>query len=310
MDRLDAMAIFVTVVDQRSLAAAARALGKSPATVTRAIALLESRLGERLLHRSARTLKLTDSGERQLAVFRNVLAELEEAQKPADDESRMEGVLTITAPELFGRLKLMPIVESFVAAHPEVRMRVWLLNRVVNLIDEGVDAAVRIAQLPDSSVKAVGIGELRKMLCASPAYIERSGSPTHPRDLERHACIGADGHDRELWRFLDRSSPRGKAFSVPVEPNLVLNSAGAAVDAATRGSGIAQALSYQIVDAVVERRLLSVLSSFEPKPVPAHLVFHTVPRHNAALRAFIDHAVPLLRQALTDIEHRMPAEHG
>jgi DNA-binding transcriptional LysR family regulator len=189
MDRLDAMAIFVTVVDQRSLAAAARVLGKSPATVTRAIAILESRLGERLLHRSARTLKLTESGERQLAVFRSVLAELEEAQKPSDDEGRIEGALTITAPELFGRLKVMPIVESFVAAHPEVRMRVLLLNRVVNLIDEGVDAAVRIAQLPDSSVKAVGIGELRKMLCASPMYIDRFGHPKYPTDLDRQPAL-------------------------------------------------------------------------------------------------------------------------
>jgi DNA-binding transcriptional LysR family regulator len=310
MDRLDAMAIFVTVVDQRSLAAAARVLGKSPATVTRAIALLESRLGERLLHRSARTLKLTESGERQLAVFRSVLAELEEAVNPSDDDGRVEGALTITASELFGRLKVMPVVESFVAKHPGARMRVLLLNRLVNLVDEGVDVAVRIAQLPDSSVKAVGIGELRKMFCASPAYIERFGNPKHPADLQHHACIGTDGHDRELWRFLDRSPPRNKTFSVPVEPHLVLNSAGAAVDAALRGSGISQALSYQIVDAVADGRLLPVLTSFEPKPVPAQLIFHTIPRHNAALRAFIDHAVPLLRQALVDIEHRMPSDRG
>lgn len=310
MDRLDAMQIFVAVVEQRSLAAAARVLGKSPATVTRAIALLEGRLGERLLHRSARTLKLTESGERHLAVYRTVLAELEEAETPSDIEGRVEGTLTITAPELFGRLKVMPVIESFLAAHPGVRMRVLLLNRLVNLVDEGVDAAVRIARLADSSVKAVGIGELRKMLCASPAYIDRFGAPVHPEDLQRHACIGADGHDQELWRFVDRCLPRSKPFSIAVQPRLMLNSAGAAVDAAMRGSGICQALSYQIVDAVVEGRLVPVLPNFEPKTIPAQLVFHAIPRHNAALRAFIDHAVPLLRQALSDIGHRMPPGRG
>lgn len=310
MDRLEAMATFVTVVDQRSLAAAARVLGKSPATVTRAIALLESRLGERLLHRSARTLKLTESGERHLAVYRNVLADLDEAETPSDVEGRIEGTLTITAPELFGRLKVMPVVESFLATHPGARVRVLLLNRLVNLANEGVDVAVRFAQLPDSSVRAVGIGELRKMLCASPSYIDRFGAPQHPDDLERHSCIGADGHERELWRFVDRSSTRSKTFSVAVQPRLMLNSAGAAVDAAIRGSGICQALSYQIVDPVVEGRLLPVLPSFEPKTIPAHLVFHTIHRHNAVLRAFIDHAVPLLRQALLDIAHRMPSNHS
>ncbi len=306
MDRLDAMAIFVAVVRHRSLAAAARALGRSPATVTRAVALLESRSGDRLLHRSARLLRLTESGERHVAVYRAILAELAAVEKPVKGEDGVEGTLTITAPELFGRLKVMPIVDNFLAQHPTVRVRILLLNRVVNLIDEGVDVAVRLAPLPDSAVRAVGVGELRKPLCASPAYVQKFGLPARPADLELHTCIGMEGNDRELWRFIDRSSSRSRAVSVAIQPRIVLNSAGAAVDAAVRGSGVCQTLSYQVVDHVAAGRLVLVLPAFEPKTVPVHLVFHSVPRRNAALRAFIDHAVPSLRHELIQIGSRMP----
>lgn len=307
MDRLDAMAIFLAVVDQGSLAAAARALGRSPATVTRAIAMLEGRLGERLLHRNARTLRLTAGGERQAAIWRSVLAELAQAERNPE-AGRLEGTIGITAPELFGRLKVMPVLEAFLAGHPAVRARLLLLNRVVNLVDEGVDVAVRLAPLPESGIIAVRLGEVRKLTCAAPSYLERCGAPEQPAALARHICIGAEeGGGRELWRFTDRSAGRARTVPVALEPRIVLNSAGTAVDTALRGSGICRVLSYQVVDHLAAGRLVALLPGFEPEPTPVHLVFHPVPRRHAALRAFIDHATPLLRAELAAISSSMAA---
>lgn len=308
MDRLDAMAIFLAVVDQGSLAAAARALGRSPATVTRAIATLESRLGERLLHRNARTLRLTAGGERHVAIYRSVLAELDQAERNPAEAGRLEGTIGITAPELFGRLKVMPVLEGFLAGHPAVRARLLLLNRVVNLVDEGVDVAVRLAPLPDSGIVAVRLGEVRKLTCAAPSYLERCGAPEQPAALARQICIGAEeGGGRELWRFTDRSAARGRTVSIALEPRIVLNSAAVAVDTAIRGSGICRVLSYQVVDHLAAGRLVALLPGFEPEPTPVHLVFHPIPRRNAVLRAFIDHATPLLRAELAAISSRMGA---
>jgi DNA-binding transcriptional LysR family regulator len=308
MDRLDAMAIFVAVVDQGSLAAAARALGRSPATVTRAIAVLESRLGERLLHRNARALRLTDSGERHVAVYRAVLAELDEAEQAATGPGRLDGTIGITAPELFGRLKVMPVLEMFLAGHPAVRARLLLLNRVVNLVDEGVDVAVRLAPLPDSGIVATRLGEMRKLTCAAPSYLARCGVPESPAELRRHICIGTEeGSGRELWRFTERSSAHSRSLSVALEPRIALNSAGTAVETAVRGSGICRALSYQVVDHLAAGRLVALLPAFEPDPTPVHLVFHPIPRRNAVLRAFIDHATPRLRAELAAISSRMAA---
>lgn len=309
MDRLDAMAIFLAVMDQGSLAAAARALGRSPATVTRAIATLEGRLGERLLHRNARGLRLTAGGERHAAIWRSVLAELDEAERKPE-AGRLEGMVAITAPELFGRLTVMPVLESFLAGHPAVRARLLLLNRVVNLVDEGVDVAVRLAPLPESGIVAVRLGEMRKLTCAAPSYLARCGAPEDPAALARHICIGSEeGGGRELWRFRDRSAARARTIPVTIEPRLDLNSAGVAVDTAVRGSGICRALSYQVVDHLAAGRLVALLPGFEPDPTPVQLVFHPVPRRHAALRAFIDHAAPLLRAELAAITSRM-AELG
>lgn len=299
MDRLDAMAVFVTIIDAGSLAAAARKLGRSPASVTRAVSLLEDRLGERLLHRSTRNLRLTESGERQAAVYRSVLAELAEIEGGPSTGDRLEGRITLTAPELFGRLKVMPVVEGFLAEHAEVRARVLLLNRVVNLVEEGVDVAVRLAWLPNSGLVAVRLGEMRQLLCAAPDYVERRGEPETPDDLRTHLCIGGqDGHEREVWHFTDRSKSRHRVVSVAVHPRIAVNGAAAAVDAALRGSGLCRAMAYQVEEHLEAGRLIPLLAAFEPAPVPVHLVFHPVPRRNAALRAFLDHATPRLRAAL------------
>lgn len=301
MDRLDAMAVFVAVVEEGSLAAAARKLGRSPATATRAVAMLEERLGERLLHRSTRALRLTERGERQAAVYRAVLAELAEADGAAAG-GRIAGRIALTAPELFGRAVLMPVVEEFLDEHPDVGARVLLLNRVVNLVDEGVDVAVRLAPLPDSGLVAVRLGDMRRLLCAAPDYLGRAGTPLAPADLGHHPCIGAeDGAEREAWHFIDRAPPRPRPLSVTIQPRIALTSAGAAIDAALRGRGICRVMAYQVVEHVEAGRLVPILRGFEPAPVPVHLVFHPIPRRNRALRAFVDHATPRLRAAVARI---------
>ncbi|MGH8082880.1 MAG: LysR family transcriptional regulator [Lysobacter sp.] len=306
MDRLEAMAIFVSVVDQGSLAAAARSLGRSPATVTRAVALLEQRSGERLLHRSARRMRLTDSGERHVAVYRAVLAELAEVEgtdaRAQAASARLEGAFAITAPELFGRLKVLPVVEDFLGEQPGVRARVLLLDRIVNLVDEGVDLAVRLAPLADSGIIAVPLGEIRTLTCAAPAYLARHGAPAVPADIARHVCFGQqEAREREIWRFLDRGGARPRALSVAVEPRVALNSAAAGIDAAIRGHGLCRARSYQVIEHLAAGRLVRVLSAFEPEPAPVSLVFHRVPRRNRVLRAFIDYATPRLRSELATI---------
>jgi DNA-binding transcriptional LysR family regulator len=297
MDRLDAMQMFVATVDEGSLAAAARKLALSPAKVTRAIQMLEERSGERLIHRNARRLRLTDAGERRLSVYRTVLAELDDVETGADET--IDGLIGVTAPELFGRLHVMPVIETFLAAHPAVRARVLLLNRMVDLIEEGLDVAVRLAPLPDSGVVATRLGEVRKLVCASPSYVERAGAPATPHDLQRHACIGErEGDAGALWRFADPTARRTKRFSVPIMPRLALNSAGAAIDAAVRGHGVCSVLSYQVAGHIAAGRLMTLLDAFEPEPTPVSLVFHQVPRRKVTLRAFVDHATPRLRENL------------
>lgn len=301
------MSIFVAVVEQGSMAAAARVQGLSPATVTRAMTLLEGRLGERLLHRSARNLRLTESGERYVAVCRSVLAELAEAEQNAGPADELEGSISITAPELFGRLKVLPVVEEFLAAHPRVKARVLLLNRIVNLVEEGVDLAVRLAPLPDSSIVAVPLGDVRKLVCAAPSYLDRAPAPKTPHDLQKHHCLGEqEGKARELWQFVDRRTPGKRTLTVAVQPRIALNTAGASIDAAVRGQGICRAISYQVAEHLEDGRLITTLAAFEPEPVPAQLVFHRIPKRNHVLRAFIDFITPRLRTELTSIAARMP----
>lgn len=302
MDRLDAMAVFVAVVESGSLAAAGRKLGYSPATVTRAVAMLEERLGERLLHRSTRALRLTERGEQQASVYRSILAELAEADGGDAAGTRITGRITLTAPELFGRAILMPLVETFLDAHPGVSARVILLNRLVSLVEEGVDVAVRLGPLPASGLIAVKVGEMRRLLCAAPSYLARSNMPIRPGALHQHHCIGTEeGTEREQWHFIDRASDRHRPFSTAIRPRIALNSAGAAIDAAVRGHGICRVMAYQVVDHVEAGRLMPLLQTFEPAPLPIHLIFHPIPRRNAALRAFVDHATPRLRAAVAAV---------
>lgn len=310
MDRLDAMAAFVTAVDEGSLAAAARRLGYSPAAVTRAIASLEDRLGAQLLHRTTRALRLTSLGETYLTTCRQVLDELQRAERgAAADQDTPRGLLTLTAPVLFGRLRVRPVLDRFLDANPAVQARLVLLDRVVNLIDEGIDVAVRLAHLPDSSQVATQLGEVRRVLCASPAYLERHGVPQTPSELSSHACILSNEAAAEPWSFAHEAAGRRRALQMAViHPRLIVNAAAAAIDSVLDGHGITRVMSYQVAADVVAGRLVLLLTAYEPPPIPVHFVMQADRSMTAKLRAFIDFAAPLLRTDLTQISQLIEAK--
>jgi DNA-binding transcriptional LysR family regulator len=301
MDRLDALRAFVLSVDQGSLSAAARALGRSPASITRAVASIEERLGTALLRRTTRSLKLTEAGERYIVVARRVLADLDEAEKSAGaGTSEPQGLLTVTAPLVFGSLHVRPILDAYLAAHAGVRARLLLLDRVVNLVDEGVDVAVRIAHLPDSALIATALGSVRRLVVASPEYIARHGRPKAPADLADHRCIAsASITPSDSWSFGARAEGE-RAKQVRVHPVLSVNVADAAIRAAVSGVGITCALSYQVTEHLASGALVRLLAAFEPPPLPVHLVYPTTTARTAKVRAFVDLATPRLRALLSE----------
>lgn len=296
MDRLDALRAFALAVDRGSLSAAARQLARSPASITRAIAALEERLGAPLLVRTTRALRLTEAGERFLPTARHVVEELDAAEQVTTTaERRPHGVLSLTAPVTFGSLHVRPIVEAYLAAHAEVRVRLLLLDRVVNLVDEGVDIAIRIAHLPDSALIATQVGAVRRLLVASPAYLAAHGRPRNPAELAAHRCISSIGlTPSETWTFRKQ-----RAIHVRVTPVLAVNHAESAIRAAAAGAGITTALSYQVVDQLARGTLVRLLPGFEPPPVPVQLVFPAANARAAKVRAFLELAAPRLRAALT-----------
>jgi len=301
MDRLDAMALLATAVDEGSLAAAGRRHGRSPASVTRAVALLEALTGETLLLRSTRRLRLTPAGDRHLVVWRDVLTRLGETEH-ATTNGPLNGRIVLTAPELFGRLKVLPVLESFLQQQPLISARILMVNRLVDLVAEGVDLAIRLAPLPDSTLTAIKLGELRVLVCAAPQYLARAGLPTSPQDLTEHDCLGLNvAGDGELWPFRTANVSGSRVRSIRVQTRLSMNNANAAIDAALRGQGLVRARSYQVAAYLAEGRLVQVLSDFETPPEPAHLVFHPDRGKLPSLRAFVDHAVPALRDELQRI---------
>lgn len=295
MDRLEAMSIFVAVVDAGSFAAAARKLGCSPASVTRAVAQLEATAGERLLERTTRRFSVTEAGARHVTTYKLMLDELDRLEHPAQDVE-IHGSVVITAPELFGRLHVMPVIESFLETYPRAQVRALLLNRMVDIVGEGVDVAVRLADLPDSSMNAVKIGEVRRLICAAPSYLAERAPLEHPSELQNHWCIGLnEAGTQELWRYRENSSTR-RIRSVRVTCRLSLNSAAAAIKAAERGMGLVRPLSYQVERQVANGSLVALLQEYELEPVPVHMVFQPHRSAGSAVRAFIDHAAPLLRR--------------
>lgn len=286
MDRIDAMRAFVSVADLQGFAPAARKLGLSASAVTRLVAGLENYLGARLLQRTTRSVMLTDVGARYLERARRVLGDLEEAEGSVRSErSKPSGRLVVSAPLMFGRLHVGPIMSDYLKQYPEVSAELRLSDRMVNLVDEGVDLAVRIGHLPDSSVVARAVGDMRRVVVASPRYLKARGTPREPLDLAQHEIIQFAGTGSlSEWRFVDN----GREIRVPTASRFATNSTDAAVLHAEQGGGLINVLAYQVADPLKAGRLKIVLAKYELPPMPIHLVYPTSRLLSAKVRAFID----------------------
>ena len=294
MDRLQTMEVFAAVAEEGAFARAAKRLNMSPPAVTRAIARLEARLGCRLLHRTTRSLRLSDAGERYLADARRILSEIEEAERHAAGiHAEPRGLVSVTASVMFGRIILAPVLHDLLDRYPEISISAQFVDRVVHLMDEGIDVAVRIAELPDSTLSASRVGSVRRVLCASPAYLAARGRPRAPADLAEHDLINfstmAPGGE---WGF----QKDGKLQSYRPESRLLLNTADVALAAAEAGHGITRVLSYMIAPQVKAGRLEVLLADHEPPAVPIHIVHKEAGRTSARVRAVVDHLVQRLRR--------------
>lgn len=287
MDRLDAMRAFLAVADRASFSDAARSLRISAAAVSRAVAQLEFDLGLTLFHRTTRSVRLTERGSLYAERCRRILLEVEEARSVArGEDAAPRGRISITAPVLFGRLHVLPVVERLLAAHPPLTVRLTLTDRVVHLAEEGFDVGVRIGDLPDSAMVATPLAKVRQLTIASPDYVAAHGEPRVPADLKAHQIIGFEGvAATNDWRF----GPDGRV-SVTVSPRLSLNDADAAIASALRGNGITRALSYQVAEPLADGRAVRLLQEFEPAAVPVSVVYQAARRSNPAIRAFIEEA--------------------
>jgi DNA-binding transcriptional LysR family regulator len=301
LDRFDAMQAFVSAVEAGSLSAAARRLGRSPASISRAVALLEQRTRSELLRRTTRALKLTEDGARYLAACRRILAEIETAELAAAGEpAAVRGALAVTAPVAFGARHVRTIANAFLAAHPEARLHLLLLDRVVNLVEEGLDVAIRIAHLPDSSLLAVKVGEVRRVVCASPAYLKQRRPPRDPSELTSHDCISfSQLTPSDVWSFAGKSHKKPR--QVKTHARLIVNSAEAAIGAAVEARGITCVLSYQVDAELRAGKLTRLLAGFEPAALPVHVVYPAASAGSAKVRAFVDLAVRALRGALAAV---------
>jgi DNA-binding transcriptional LysR family regulator len=298
MDRLESMSILVTAVEAGSLSAAARRLGTPLATVSRKVSELEAHLKTRLLTRSSRQLSLTDAGRSYVAACKRILEDVGEAERAASGEySAPKGDLMITAPIVFGRLHVLPVLAEFLRVYPDIDIRLVLADRVVNLLEDHVDLALRIAELPDSSLVATRVGAIRRVVCGSPAYFAERGTPKSPGELGTHACVTFEGlMPPDAWTFT-----KGKSdTSVAIHSRLVVNTAEAAIDAAIAGLGITRVLSYQIANAARTGALTVVLQEFEPAPSPVNLVYTGQRLLPLKLRAFLDFAAPRLKARLSE----------
>jgi DNA-binding transcriptional LysR family regulator len=284
MDRLDAMRAFLAVADRASFAEAARHLRWSPATTTRAIAMLEAELGLSLLHRTTRAVRLTERGALYADRCRDILSDIEATRSLVrGEDAAPRGMLAVTAPVLFGRLHVMPIAEALGASHPQLAIRLTFVDRVTSLVEEGFDVAVRIGQLPDSALVATKVAEVRRVVVASPRYLQRAGTPSVPAELRHHRIVSFDGvGSTNEWRF----GAKGET-SVTLDPKLSVNCAEAALDAIERGQGIGRLLSYQVEAGVATGRLVPLLVKAEPKAVPVSLVYQASRRAAANIQAFV-----------------------
>jgi DNA-binding transcriptional LysR family regulator len=286
MDRIDAMQAFATVADLGGFAPAARKLGLSPSGLTRLIAALEHRLGARLLQRTTRSVTLTDAGARYLVRVRRILADVEEAEGAAEGEqTRPGGLLVVSGPLGFGRLHVSPVVTAYLKRYPDVSCDLRLSDRMINLVEEGVDLAIRIGHLPDSTLVARHVGEMRRIVVASKDYLERRGEPKAPRDIASHDTVQFGAMTAQLdWRFVES----GREIRVTGAPRLATNSSDAAIQYAEQGGGLTRVMAYQAAAALKAGRLKIVLAEFEQPPLPIHVVYPTSRLLSAKVRAFID----------------------
>lgn len=289
MDRLHLMSVFVAVAEEAGFAAGARRLGMSPPAVTRCITALEARLGVKLLDRTTRYVRVTDVGQRYLDDARRIIAEVDEADEAVVGiNATPRGHLTLTAPVLFGRMFVMPVVGQYLQRYPEMTLSALLLDRVVNMMEEGVDVGIRIGELPDSGLQAIRVGQVRRVLCAAPSYLAGHPPLQSPADLAAHTVIAATAVSPTVeWTF--------RHGAVRVQPRLLVTTNDAAIEAASSGLGITRLLSYQIAPQLADGSLQILLDDCEPAPLPIHVI-HREGRHKSArVRSFVDMAVEQLR---------------
>jgi DNA-binding transcriptional LysR family regulator len=293
MDRFHLMQVFVAVAEEEGFAAGARRLHLSPPAVTRAVAALEDRLRVKLLDRTTRFVRTTEAGQRYLDDARRILAEADAADEAvAGVNARPRGHLMVTAPVLFGRMFVMPGIVEYLERYPDTEVSALFVDRIVNLLEEGMDVAVRIGELPDSSMRALRAGSVRTVLCASPVYLQRRGPPETPEDLLDHSVIASSAAGNPLdWRF---ETPKG-VRTLRIRPRLSVTTNDAALEAARLGFGVTRLLSYQVAHQLVTGELRLVLEEYEPAPWPIHIVHREGRYATAKVRAFVDWMAERLR---------------
>ena len=293
MDRFHLMAVYVAVAEEESFAGGARRLGMSPPAVTRAIAALEKRLGVSLLTRTTRFVRATDAGQRYLEHARRILAEADEADEAvAGVNSAPRGQLAVTAPVLFGRMFVMPSIVDYLRHFPDMAISAVFLDRVVNLLEEGMDVGVRIGELPDSSMRAVTVGHVRRVVCAAPDYLKKHGVPRTPSEISEHTVIAASPVSPSVdWKFADGK----KTTSVKLTPRLTVTNNESAIVAAAQGFGLTRLLSYQVAAFLASGQLKAVLGDYEPPRLPIHVLHSEGRQASAKVRTFVDMLVERLR---------------
>ncbi|KJS25056.1 MAG: LysR family transcriptional regulator [Hyphomonadaceae bacterium BRH_c29] len=296
MDRLGAMWVVLAAADAGSLSAAGRTLGLPLATVSRKVSDLEAHLRTQIFIRSSRSLTLTEAGRAYVEACRRILEDLAEAERAAAGEyAAPRGDLVIATPIVFGRLHVLPVILNFLDAYPNIDVKLVQSDRVVHLVEDHIDVAIRIGELPDSNMVAKKIGETRQVVCASPEYFKNRPALESPADLAHHVCVTFEQlNNAKHWTFPDGDTPH----SASVRSRLIVNSAEAAIDAAIAGSGITRVLSYQVARCLADGRLVRTLENFEPPPTPIHLLYPGQGRIPIKLRAFLDFAAPRLRESL------------
>lgn len=295
MDRLHLMTVFVAVAEEQSFAGGARRLDLSPPAVTRAIAALEDRLGVKLFNRTTRYVRVTDAGQRYLEDARRIIAEVDEADEAvAGINAEPKGHLAVTAPILFGRLFVIPGIVDYLQRYPGMEVSAVFLDRVVNLLEEGHDVGIRIGELPDSSMKAIRVGTVRRVVCAAPAYLDARGIPATPQDINKHDIVAAATGS---WSALEWKFAQG--VTVRIKPRLTVTSNDSAIEAAVQGMGVTRLLSYQIAPYLASGQLQTLLSDFEPAQLPVHVIHREGRYASAKVRSFVDLMVERLRSDKT-----------